>query len=67
MIYPSLDDLLKNVDNKFTLVIVASKRARRIIQEGHQNDERPAKAVTIAFEEIVNGKTRFQSSKTGIK
>jgi DNA-directed RNA polymerase subunit omega len=68
MIYPPLDELLKHADNnKYTLVIIAAKRARQIIEEVHANDERPTKAVTIALEEIVNGKIKFERTKTGIK
>lgn len=68
MIYPPFDELLKHADNnKYTLVIIAAKRARQIIEGGHANDERPTKAVTIAFEEIVNGKIKFERTKTGVK
>jgi DNA-directed RNA polymerase subunit omega len=59
MIYPQLDELLKHADNTYTLVIIAAKRARQIIKEGHTNDERPTKVVTNALEEIVNGKIKF--------
>jgi DNA-directed RNA polymerase subunit omega len=67
MIYPPLDELLKHADNKYTLAMVAAKRARQIIEAGHADDERPGKAVTLAFEEIVSGKTKYESTKTGIK
>jgi DNA-directed RNA polymerase subunit omega len=60
MIYSPLDELLKHADNRYTLVIIAAKRARQIIEEGHANDDRSSKAVTIAFEEIINGKTKFE-------
>jgi DNA-directed RNA polymerase subunit omega len=68
MIYPPLDDLLKHVDNRYTLVNVSAKRARRILDDGQKaNDERSNKAVTIALEEIVSGKTKYQKTKIGIK
>jgi DNA-directed RNA polymerase subunit omega len=67
MIYPSLDELLKHADNQFMLAIIAAKRARQIIAEGYVNDDRSAQAVTIALEEIVSGKTKFERTKTGIK
>jgi DNA-directed RNA polymerase subunit omega len=67
MIYPSLDELLKHADNKYILASVAAKRARQIIAEGYANEERSSKAVTVAFEEIVSAKTRYESTKTGIK
>ncbi|HEX3048069.1 MAG TPA: DNA-directed RNA polymerase subunit omega [Bacillota bacterium] len=69
MIYPPLDDLLKHVDNRFTLVTVAAKRAREIIEAEKEQltDEQSEQAVTIALEEIVFEKTKYQSTKYGIK
>lgn len=68
MIYPTLDELLKHADNnKYTLVIIAAKRARQIISEGNINDQRPNKAVSIAFDEVFNGKITFKRTKPGIK
>ncbi|HEX3048889.1 MAG TPA: DNA-directed RNA polymerase subunit omega [Bacillota bacterium] len=66
MIYPTLDDLLKHVDNRFTLVTVSAKRARQIIEKERADDDQ-SKAVTTALEEIVDGKTRYQRTKSGIK
>jgi len=67
MIYPPLDQLLKHVDNKYTLATVASKRARQIIDNEQTSDERSTKAVTIALEEIFNGKIKYTRTKSGIK
>ena len=67
MIYPSLDELLKHADNKFTLIIIAAKRARQIIEKSPADDEFSLNAVTTAFEEIANGKTKFESTKAGIR
>jgi DNA-directed RNA polymerase subunit omega len=67
MIYPSLDELLKHADNRFMLAIIIAKRARQIIERGPTDDEFSNKAVTIALEEIVAGKTKFERTKTGIK
>ena len=53
MLYPSIDELKKRVDSRYTLVMLASKRARDLI------DHYPAlvdiginKPVSIATEEI---------------
>lgn len=67
MIYPSLDDLLKHADNKYTLVTVAAKRARQIIEKGQASEEHTVKAVTIALQEILDGKTKYTRTKNGIK
>lgn len=67
MIYPSLDDLVKHVDSRYTLVTAAAKRARRILEEERADDERTIKAVSIALEEIKDGKIKIERTKTGIK
>ncbi len=66
MIYPSLDNLVKHVDSRYTLVTVAAKRARKILEET-QNQEKSVKAVTVALEEIQSGKIKVERTKTGIK
>jgi DNA-directed RNA polymerase subunit omega len=67
MIHPPLDNLLKHVDNRYTLATLAAKRARQIIEYRKASEELPTKAVTLALEEILNGKTKFERIKTGIK
>lgn len=66
MIYPSLDNLIKQVDSRYTLVTVAAKRARKILEE-NQNQEKSIKAVSIALEEIKDGNIKIERTKTGIK
>jgi DNA-directed RNA polymerase subunit omega len=66
LIYPSLDNLVKHVDSRYTLVTVAAKRARKILEET-QNQEKSVKAVTVALEEIQAGKIKVERTKTGIK
>lgn len=67
MIYPSLDELLKRVDNRYTLVTAAAKRARKILEEEKNNEEKSIKAVSIALEEIGAGKIKVEKTKAGIK
>ncbi|MBU3214148.1 DNA-directed RNA polymerase subunit omega [Clostridium estertheticum] len=68
MISPSIVDLLKKVDNRYSLVVATSKRARQII-EGQsplvQVDS--TKPVTIAIEEISEGAIVAITTKEGIK
>lgn len=66
MIYPSLDNLIKHVDSRYTLVTVAAKRARKILEDT-QNREKTVKAVSVALEEIQAGKIIIERTKTGIK
>jgi len=54
MLYPSIDELVKKVDSKYTLVVAASKRAR-MLRNGDKSElgqARSHKAVGFALEEI---------------
>lgn len=60
IVEPSVTDLLKLVDNRYSLVIATAKRARQI-ETGAQiltskDDKVP---VTIAADEIAEGKVRI--------
>ncbi|MHB1126155.1 MAG: DNA-directed RNA polymerase subunit omega [Bacillota bacterium] len=65
---PSLDDLMKVIESKYTLVVVASKRARQLT-EGDMSflPDRPIKPVTAALHEILRGKIVYERTKIGIK
>ena len=67
MIYPSLDELLSKVDNRYTLVTAAAKRAREILEEEKSDEEKTVKPVSRALEEIGVDKIRIEGSKVGIK
>lgn len=68
MIQPSLDALMKKVDSKYTLVVLAAKRAREIMDGGELLVKtKSSKAVTSALEEIVANKITYERTKTGIK
>jgi DNA-directed RNA polymerase subunit omega len=68
MINPSVVDLLKKVENKYTLVTITAKRARQII-EGEEPLVRitSTKPVTIAINEISQGAITYITGKDGIK
>lgn len=54
MLYPSIDELVKKVDSKYTLVVAASKRARGL-REGSMvgvGAPKSHKVVGVALEEI---------------
>jgi len=69
MIYPSMSSLLSKVENsRYTLVIATAKRAR-MLQDGAPkliqcSSEKP---VTIALNEINEGKITYVRTKSGIK
>lgn len=62
MLNPSFKDVLKEGDSKYTLVMLTAKRAREII-DGKEPliDTDSKKPVTIAIEEIVNGKVTYEN------
>ena len=68
MIHPSLDELLKKVDCKYTLAVFAAKRAREIMNgEGPLIESNSEKPVTVALEEIAQGKLGYYRTRAGIK
>ena len=57
MLYPPVADLLKNVQSRYLLVNVVASRARQIAAEAEQTQEElPQKPVTIAIQEVADGK-----------
>lgn len=66
MIYPSIDELLRRVDSKYTLVIAAAKRGRQL-REGAAPaiDCGSRKEVTIGLHEINRGKIEIELPPRG--
>ncbi len=61
MLYPSINDLSEKVDSKYSLVIVAAKRARELIDgKAKLLESEIDKPVSIAADEIINGLIRFE-------
>ena len=57
MLYPPVADLLKNVDCRYLLVNVVAHRARQIAVEAEAfQEELPEKPVTLAIQEVADGK-----------
>ncbi len=68
MIYPSIDDLLKMVDSKYTLVISAAKRGRQLRNGSRKTIETEyRKDVTTALHEIEAGNIEYERIRDGIK
>lgn len=54
MLYPSIDELVRKVDSKYTLVVAAARRARSL-RDGEQTEmmaPKSNKVVGVALEEI---------------
>jgi DNA-directed RNA polymerase subunit omega len=68
MIDPSLDSLLKKVDDRFTLCILVGKRARQLTDGAHKLTKSSSqKATTIATNEINENMITYVRTKCGIK
>jgi DNA-directed RNA polymerase subunit omega len=65
MLYPSIDELLKKTDSKYTLVVAASKRARALRDGTKSGLAKPNshKYVGIALEEIYNEIIKYERIK----
>jgi len=66
MIKPPISELLKKVDNRYTLVIATAKRAR-MLTNGAQPlvATKSDKDVTIAITEIKEGKIKYRYTRKG--
>jgi len=67
---PPLESMIRKMDSKYTLIVVAAKRARAIV-EGEKSllDELKGemKPVSVAFDEIDRGILSYQRAKDSIK
>lgn len=68
LIKPTLESLMTKVDSKYTLVTLAVKRARQLT-DGDEPlvDVDTTKVVSIAMEEIDQGKITYEAPRDGIK
>ena len=68
LIKPTLESLMTKVDSKDTLVTLAAKRARQLT-DGDEPlvDVDTTKVVSIAMEEIDQGKITYEAPRDGIK
>ena len=68
MINPSIVDLLTKVDNRYSLVIITSKRARQIIDGSKPLiDTEKSKPLTLAINELNLSAIAYETVKEGIK
>lgn len=65
---PSLDTLMKKVDNRYTLVVVAAKRARLLTGTEENNIiSNGSKPVTRALQDIAGDKIEYKHTRQGRK
>ncbi|WP_294350781.1 DNA-directed RNA polymerase subunit omega [uncultured Clostridium sp.] len=68
MINPSVVDLLTKVEDRYSLVIVTSKRARQIIDGSAQRIEIDSKKpLTIAINEVNEGLVGFERPEENVE
>ncbi|NMB33323.1 MAG: DNA-directed RNA polymerase subunit omega [Clostridium sp.] len=68
MIEPGINSLLEKVDSRYTMVVAAAKRARQLTEGANKlTDCESDKLVTIAINEIDEGKITYIRTKSGIK
>ncbi|PSL51137.1 DNA-directed RNA polymerase subunit omega [Salsuginibacillus halophilus] len=67
MLHPSIDELMRTIDSKYTLVTISAQRAREFqeMEEVTPNVEKSTsnKYVGMALEEIQAGTLTYQHSK----
>ena len=57
MLYPPVAQLLKEVESRYLLVNVVAQRARQIAAEAEEfHEDLPEKPVTLAIQEVADGK-----------
>ena len=62
MLNPSFAHVLEKGDSRYTLVMLTAKRARQIVEGSEPLIETESnKAVTIAIQEIVEGKVKYKN------
>lgn len=62
MLFPSIDELMKKVDSKYSLVVAASRRAR-LLRDGTKTElvsPKSHKYVGVALEEIHHDLVQFE-------
>jgi DNA-directed RNA polymerase subunit omega len=66
MLYPTINELLKNINNRYSLVLATAKRARQIAREIEKKEGHyPDKPVIMAIDEIHNGKVKIIKNTHG--
>lgn len=63
-----MEKLLAKADSKYTIVVAAARRARQLMEDGRPLIKTESvQPVTVALEEIVEGKIVIERTKAGIK
>lgn len=62
----TIEDCLRNENNRFSLVRLASRRAKQLLSgQSPVTDTKGNKAIVSALREIASGKVKFRGSDSG--
>ncbi len=68
IVHPPMKDLLTKVDSRYTLAVLAAKRARQLLDGAQAKVKVPSnKNVTRALAEVAEDKIGYERTKLGIK
>lgn len=68
IVHPPMKELLTKVDSRYTLAVLAAKRARQLLDGAQVKVKVPSnKNVTRALCEVVEDKIGYERTKLGIK
>ena len=68
IVHPPMGNLLEKVDSRYTLVVLAAKRARQLLDGAEAKvSVRTTKNVTKALAEVAEGRILYERRKGGIK
>lgn len=68
IVHPPMSELLDMVDSRYTLVVLAAKRARQLLDGAEPKvDVTSTKNVTRALSEIAGGRILYERGKGGFK
>jgi len=68
IVHPPMGNLLKKVDSRYTLVVLAAKRARQLLDGAEAKvSVRTTRNVTKALAEVAEGRILYERRKGGIK
>ncbi|MGI5891867.1 MAG: DNA-directed RNA polymerase subunit omega [Bacillota bacterium] len=65
---PPLNQLMQKVDSKYTLIVLAAKRARHLIaNDTEMLQKNQCNPVSVALTDIIQEKVHWKRTKEGIK
>ena len=68
IVHPPMKELLTKVDSRYTLAVLAAKRARQLLDGAQVKVKVPSnKKVTRGLAEVVEDKIGYERTKLGIK